>query len=201
MNEYYFAPVYDFLLHPFVNHLRQKVVQTAQKYQAESILDMCCGTGHQLKYFSKAGISAEGVDLNKLMIKQASGTNCRYGDARATAYPDEHFDMAMTTLALHEMPVNNARAIIHEMIRITRKEGRLMLIDYDFGPHSSSFMKTALKAVEYFVGGDHYRNFRHYISSGQMNMLSNGMPLQLEETHYFFRRTVSMKIYKKTDIK
>lgn len=201
MNEYYFAPVYDVLLHPFIHKLRKRVAQLAKHYQAKSVIDMCCGTGHQIKYLNSANIDATGVDLNDMMLQQASKssekTQCKKGDASQTEYPDSRFDMAMTTLSLHEMPADTARSVIKEMIRITKPSGFLMLIDYDFTDRSSKLMKTALKAIEYFVGGDHYRNFRKYLASGQMEFLTGDLNLEITETHYFFGKTVALRIFKK----
>lgn len=202
MNEYYFAPVYDFLLQPFIHHMRQKIVSTAQKYQAQSVVDMCCGTGHQLRYLQRSGIKASGLDLNPMMLQQAHKKNaasCKEGDARHTDFPNHHFDLSMTTLSLHEMPIANAREIIAEMIRVTRPGGQLMLIDYDFSNKSSVIMKTALKAIEFFVGGAHYRNFRKYLAGGQMDNLTAGFNLKLRETRYFFGRTAAMRVYKNPD--
>jgi ubiquinone/menaquinone biosynthesis C-methylase UbiE len=202
MNEYYFAPVYDFLLQPFIHHMRKQVVHTAQKYRAEKVIDMCCGTGHQLRYLQRAGINASGVDLNPMMLQQAQKKNassCQEADARNTSFPARHFHLSMTTLSLHEMPINNAREVVAEMIRLTRPGGQIMLIDYDFGPRSSPLMKQALKAVEFFVGGEHYRNFRRYLASGQMENLTAGFSLKLLETHHFFLRTAAMRIYETPD--
>ncbi|MCF8331198.1 MAG: class I SAM-dependent methyltransferase [Bacteroidales bacterium] len=202
MNEYYFAPVYDFLLQPFIHQLRRSVVAMVLKHKSEKVIDMCCGTGHQLKYLENAGIKSVGVDLNDLMIRQAGRNNskdlCNKGDARSTNYPDNHFDMALTSLSLHEMPYQNAREIIQEMIRVVKPDGQLMIIDYDFTEHSSNLMKSGMKMIEYFVGGKHYRNFRKYIKLGQMQSLVQDFNLNPTETRYFYGNTIALRIYSKT---
>lgn len=203
MNEYFFAPIYDLLLHPFIHQLRKRVAQLAKHYQAKTVIDMCCGTGHQLKYLNAANIDATGVDLNDMMLQQATKnpdkTQCKKGDASQTEYPDHHFDLAMTTLSLHEMPVSMAKEVIREMIRISKPDGHLMLIDYEFTDHSSGFMKTAMKAIEYFVGGDHYRNFRKYLAAGQIDYLTRDLNLDVIEIHHFFGKTVALRILKKSE--
>lgn len=202
MNEYYFAPVYDFLLQPFIHKLRKTVVDLAIKYRSKKVIDMCCGTGHQLKYLRNAGIETTGVDINDLMIRQAGRNNskdsCKKGDARSTTFPDHHFDMAITSLSLHEMPDQNAREIIQEMIRVVKPNGQLIIIDYDFTDHSSNLMKAGMKMIEYIVGGEHYRNFRKYIKLGQMPYLVQDFNLKTTEVCYFFGNTVALRIYTKT---
>ncbi|MGM0648488.1 MAG: class I SAM-dependent methyltransferase, partial [Bacteroidota bacterium] len=64
MNTYYFAPLYDVLLQPFIHKMRLKTATIANSLKVNTAIDLCCGTGHQLKYLRKAGIDAEGVDLN-----------------------------------------------------------------------------------------------------------------------------------------
>ena len=136
MAEYSIAPLYDLLLWPFVHSLRLKILRHCLRMQYSSILDVCCGTGNQLKMLKKHGLKVSGVDLSPDMLQISQrgkyAPDCRFEDASLMSFPDSSFEAAMTTFALHEKESHIARAIIQEMIRVVQPGGRILLIDFHF---------------------------------------------------------------------
>ncbi len=200
MNEYKFAPVYDFILSPYISRIRHKVLSISHEYKFESILDVCCGTGNQVKLLRKHGFDATGVDLNEDMLKQ-SGKGfitppCRKQDAAALDIPDNSFDMSTTTLSLHETDPDIAKSIVSEMIRVTKPGGYLLLIDYELSERTSPFSHKLTSFVEWMVGGDHYRNFRKYNSHGGLEKLTGLKELEIEKEFVFRRHGLVMKLLK-----
>lgn len=43
------ASFYDFILYPVLHPIRKKEVEVAKRLKPASIIDICCGTGDQLK--------------------------------------------------------------------------------------------------------------------------------------------------------
>jgi len=198
MSEYKFAPVYDLIVSPYIKKVRRKVLYICQEYNFKTILDVCCGTGNQVRILKNHGFDAMGVDLNEDMLRQ-SGRGfitppCQKQDAAAMDLPDNSFDMATTTLALHETEQDIARNIVKEMIRVTRPGGYLILIDYEISDRTSKFSHRFVHYVESFVGGDHFRNFKTYRSVGGLDNLTDGPMLSLKDEILFRRHGLVLKL-------
>jgi len=187
MSEYSIAPIYDALLFPFVRSIRKTVLRICVEQGYESILDVCCGTGEQLKMLRKHGFQVSGVDLSDEMLgvsaRGAYAPACRKEDASAMSYPDDSFDLATTTFALHEKDEQTSRAIVEEMLRVTKPDGELLFVDYRFDEHSSPFSSKVIRMIEGIAGGEHYRNFLSYIERGGLESLLADLPLTpIQET-------------------
>jgi len=199
MSEYAIAPLYDVLLWPFVHSLRLKVLRHCKKMRYSSILDVCCGTGNQLKILKKHGFNVTGVDLNPDMLQVSRQgryvPDCRFEDASRMSFPSGSFDAAMTTFALHEKENQVAQAIIEEMVRVVRPGGRIILIDFHFTSRSSRISKGVIKLIEWNAGGDHYRHFLEFIRSGGIIPLIEGFPLGIESVEYAGMGSVGIFVF------
>lgn len=188
MAEYSIAPLYDMLLFPFVRSLRKKILDHCIKRGYASILDVCCGTGNQLKMLKRHGFNVTGVDLSKEMLQVSQrgrfAPDCRFEDASRMSFADSSFEMAMTTFALHEKEQPIAQAIIREMIRVVRPGGKILLIDFHFTEHSSWFARTVIRLIEWHAGGEHYRNFRSFMAEGGIRPLFEDLSLHIEAIEY-----------------
>jgi len=200
MAEYSIAPLYDLLLHPFVHSLRQKLLKLCIEQNYSSILDVCCGTGRQLKMLHKHGFEVYGVDLSEEMLRESRkgpyAPECLLQDASAMSFSSESFAASMTTFALHEKPSDIARAIISEMIRVVQPGGHLILTDFHFHDASSRYSKAVIRAIEWTAGGDHYRNFKNYISQGGVPDLIKDFPLVSVKTIPAGLNSIGIFVYK-----
>ena len=129
------APIYNYAVIP-VAHLRVKVANKIKKPNAR-ILDMACGTGSQSIAFAKRGFSVVGVDLSPDMLRYAnqkiqSSYDIKFicGDAAKIDYADSTFDVSSVSFALHDMPEEVALMVLKEMIRVTKKDGQIIIADY-----------------------------------------------------------------------
>jgi len=100
----YTAKVYDRLLGPLVKPIRRRVLSLVKKYKYTSILDVCCGTGDQLKLLKSHGFEGEGVDLSDAMLEVSKTgkhrADCIKQDVTRMHYEDDKFDLAMTFVFL-----------------------------------------------------------------------------------------------------
>jgi len=200
MVEYSIASFYDLLLFPFVKSIRHKVLEIAQEYNFKSILDVCCGTGNQLKLLKKHEFNVSGVDLSDKMLAISNigryKPNCIREDATDMSFNNESFDMAMITFGLHEKNRETAESIIHEMKRVTFKNGYIIIIDFNIDKNTSKISKSVIRLIEWIAGYDHYRHFRKYISLGGLEVLLKGMDFKEVEKYFFASKGIILKLLK-----
>ena len=165
MSNFYFASIYDFILYPFLNKTRQKTAKIISQLNPESLIDICCGTGNQLKYLSRTKIKLTGIDNSAGMLKAAKNLNCYIQDAREIQFSDKEFEMALIQLALHEKSFDDQKKIIKEVHRILKNKGYLVIVDYDIGNQTSTSAKYIINIIEYLAGKEHYGFFKEYHKS------------------------------------
>ncbi len=192
------AANYDKLLFLAFYRIRKNVVKIAKKLEVKSIADFCCGTGNQLKYLQKAGFNdVLGIDLSENMMEQAKigkfQPKCLLEDATKTSLKDNSYDMAMVSFALHEKPIEVAQAMIIEAKRVVKNGGYFVAVDYCYDKRAFFIGKWATTYVEYLAGGDHYANFKTYISKGGLNFLMKDYKI-IEEKPFLFG-SVRMRVY------
>lgn len=129
------APVYD-LVDIFISGVRDKVADFTNAREGSKILDVATGTGKQAFAFAKRGYVVEGIDLSEDMLKVAHQKNkyenatFRVADATHLPFEDERFDVSCISFALHDMPFTIRERVLEEMIRVTKKEGMVAVVDY-----------------------------------------------------------------------
>ena len=129
------APVYD-LVDIFISGVRDEVVHFTNARTGSKILDVATGTGKQAFAFARKGYVVEGIDLSEDMLKVANRKN-RYKNAKfqvteATNLPfgNEYFDVSCISFALHDMPFAIREKVLEEMVRVTKREGMILMVDY-----------------------------------------------------------------------
>jgi len=190
------AKIYDPLLHIFIHSLRLKVLKIIKENKYENILDVCCGTGNQLKILQKHGIPATGIDFSKEMLEVAKSgdTHCLEQNAESIEFNENTFDMVMTTFALHEKSNESARKILNEMIRVSKKGGHLMIVDYALPKSVFNISRKAVDFIEYLAGKEHYDFYKKYTQSGGLNYLLKELPLKEVKTIKALSGNVEIKL-------
>jgi demethylmenaquinone methyltransferase/2-methoxy-6-polyprenyl-1,4-benzoquinol methylase len=200
--EYFFARIYDPFVDPYIRKIRHKVLELARNYQPEHILDVCCGTGHQLKLLRKYGFNVTGLDLSDNMLnisrKGKHSPNCIKADATAMPFENGSFDMVMITLALHENTSESAKKIIKEMTRVAKPNGSVILVDYESSSRTRKDARVITRTIEWLAGGDHYRNYKKYIQNNGLEYLLKNMPLSLKEEYRFAGNSLVIKVLGRT---
>jgi demethylmenaquinone methyltransferase/2-methoxy-6-polyprenyl-1,4-benzoquinol methylase len=202
MEEYkYTSKFYDILLYPFVHTIRNKVVDVIKRHKYNAILDVCCGTGDQIKLLKQNGIDSEGIDISNDMLNIAANgkikAKCRLENATSTSYEDNQFELVMTSFALHEKDHTTAMQILKEMIRVSSKD--LLIVDYELGEKTSFISKWLIYLIERIAGKEHYLNFKSYINLGGLGGLLNDIKFDTIEKHYFGDGGVVLVVLRKTN--
>lgn len=201
MKVYSFAPIYDLIINPFLKTLRKKILDVINELQPDRIIDVCCGTGYQVKILNQHGFAAVGIDLSSEMLavsrRGKKKAQCFKQDATALDFSNESFDVVMITLALHEKDTRSRHKIVTEMDRILKPNGHLLIADYWLKSNSSLFAGKVINFVEFLAGGEHYENFRNYQNSGGLDELISDTKFISIRDYYFGRNTIILRLLKK----
>ncbi len=129
------APFYDIGTIP-ISGLRDKAVDFTNAGIGSKILDVATGTGKQAFAFAKKGYNVIGIDLSEAMLKVAikknKYENAKFAHADATNLPfkDSSFEVSCVSFALHDMPLTIREKVLKEMVRVTKPEGIIIIVDY-----------------------------------------------------------------------
>ena len=194
----FLASVYDTALLFPIGKIRKSVRDILINEGGESVIDLCCGTGNQIRYLQKAGIpNLLGVDVSANMLQQAWRRGlkdiCLQKDASQTGFEDDAFDAAIMSFCLHETQAITAEKIFNEARRIVRPGGRLIVVDYSFDQHTHPLGRFAARAVEKMVGGGHYQNFIHFMAHDLLAGFSKD--LELQQCQRFLMGAVAMWVF------
>jgi ubiquinone/menaquinone biosynthesis C-methylase UbiE len=120
---------------------RDRIISLARIEPGETILDVGCGTG-TLAIAAKRRIGpmgkVYGIDASPDMIARAKTKAGKAGldilfenkSIQALPFPDEQFDVVLSTLMLHHLPRKLREDGIREIRRVLRPDGRLLVIDF-----------------------------------------------------------------------
>jgi len=166
------AKIYDPILYFALKNIRQDIIRLIPNRYAR-ILDLCCGTGDQLKKLSDAGFNhLTGVDLSTEMLKVARKgnkiANILESDVQHTGLPDASFDIIIISFAVHEKPARIQKNMLAEAKRLLAPEGQLILVDFSLDDQAKMISKIAAGMIERLAGKEHYRNFKAYVNKGGM---------------------------------
>lgn len=120
--------------------LRRKTVEFAQITPGERILDVGCGTGDlTLRAAERAGSTGQvcGIDPGPEMIATARrkadrkhvAVDFRVGVIEQLPYPDDSFDVVLSSLMMHHLPADLKPIGLAEIRRVLKPTGRLIIVD------------------------------------------------------------------------
>lgn len=113
---------------------------------AARVLEVGCGPGHlSIDLATDHGLDVTGLDLDPDMIARAQANVARraagagghvptfvVGEAAALPFPDESFDVVVSTFSLHHW--SDPVAGLTEIARVLRPDGRALVWDFAAGP-------------------------------------------------------------------
>lgn len=181
---------YTNLVDPILRHLRSQVPGFAGMPAGQSVLDVCCGTGAQVYEYAARGLKATGLDISSEMLnmrRRPQGEAFDYepsfylADAACMPFEDNLFDYVSVTLALHDKDDALQDSIISETMRVVKKGGGLVLMDYN-APASPSILGLLVKVIEFVAGGDHMRNYSSYMKKTGLRAILSRHALTVEKT-------------------
>ncbi len=147
-------PVYD-LFGILIGSAYRRAAKTIATRAGVTVLDICTGTGEIALRCARAGATVTGVDVTEEMLQQAQEKARRKRaavqfstmDARHLAFPDNVFDVAVLSLALHDMPAKVRLQVVQEAARVAKE--RLVILDYDL-PRGKRLRRLALSFLMLF---------------------------------------------------
>jgi len=174
------APVYDYVEF-LLGDLRKKVTDKTNDSNPK-IIDVACGTGNQSIAFAKKGFSVVGIDLSPDMLKYANKKKKPFyklkfirKDATRIPYKNSSFDVSSISFGLHDMPEEIAIKILKEMMRITKKNGEIIIVDY-YTPRRGFVSLLVHKIVKIWEtkNYDHFRKMglSHYLKRVNLKQFS-----------------------------
>ena len=169
--------------------LRRKTVTLASIQPGEHVLDVGCGTGTlALEVARRAGRAGRvvGVDPSSEQIARAHSKAARYkvpvdfqiGVIEHLAFPDQTFDMVLSTLMMHHVPAPLKRQGLAEIARVLKPGGRLVIAD--FKPKK----ERQGQAARFHAGGSSMQDLAVMISDAGFEQLEMEEMLPLRFTAF-----------------
>ena len=130
-----------FLLRGKLRQLRRRTIDLARIQPGDTVLDVGCGTGTlALNVQQRAGTAGHvwGIDPGPQQIARARSKAARrklpvafrIGVIEQLDFPDETFDVVLSTIMLHHLPGDLKRQGLAEIVRVLKPGGRLVIADF-----------------------------------------------------------------------
>ncbi len=163
--------------------LRRRIVELAGVAPGERILDVGCGPGRlAILAGTVAGSAGEacGIGPAPEMVALARRNAARAGVAvrfevgmiEALPYPDDHFDVVLSSLMLHHLPDDLKRRGLVEVRRVLRPAGRFVAVD--FGATPGEGVGHALCVLGLRTGRDHAERLREMLREAGFDAVEIG---------------------------
>ncbi len=191
------AKIYDVAVEPFQRKMREVGMAMHPPRPGSEVLDVGCGTGAHLAMYRDAGCVVHGIDLSPAMLAKASArlgddADLRLGDATALPWPDGSFDLVVTQTFLHELDRPTQEAVMAEMRRVVRDDGKALVIDHRPGP--SGFARALENTLEFLAGVRHFRAYRAFVAAGGLPALVSDAPFTMEREKVVAGGTMSVMV-------
>ncbi len=177
---------YSLVIDPMLSGAHRAVVKRVS--ETDRIVDVACGPGTLALVLARRANKVTAIDIEDRLIRYASERAGRKGvnnvsfrvlDASdLSCFTDNEFDVAVTSMAIHQFEPHLAVGVLSEMKRIAAK---VIIADYNC-PMPAGIYRSVAHGIERFAGGDHYRSFRNYMSVGGMEYFAKMAGLSMESS-------------------
>lgn len=182
------AMMYDLIAEPFASSFRRVALRLFPPRDNLSILDIGCGTGTQLALYRRPGCKLCGVDTSPAMLaiaqrKLGDSAELRLEDASHLDFPSQMFDLVFILQVLHEMPASVRPAVLVECKRVAKTDGRIMVIDWCFGPYPfpmGHIWRLVRRWFEMWAGRQHHASYRDFKKRQGLEPLIDGAHLSVD---------------------
>ena len=104
---------------------KELFLRLVQPQRGQSLLEVGCGTGHNLEFFSELGLNVTGIDSSEPMLQMAAkrlGPDARLllGDANRLAFDTNSFDIVALITVLEFLP--DPAGALKEAVRVSREK-------------------------------------------------------------------------------
>lgn len=130
---------------PAIRRLRESAIAFLSPSSGDGVIDAGCGTGDMTRLLAATvapGGTAVGIDTSSTMITEAKRRTIpgslrlefRRGDVTRLEFADACFDCSYSERVFQHL--KEPEAALAELVRITKPEGRIAVIDTDWGMHA-----------------------------------------------------------------
>ena len=184
-----YAGIYDRLFDSMNKGLKLVGIRMFRPTKGMSILDVGCGTGSHLELYQRYKCNLYGIDMSPSMLNVArerlgDTAQLELGDATDMPYENKKFDLVISMLTLHEMSPETRSAVLNEVKRVLKDDGRLLLIDFHLGPYrplQGWISKTIIFFSELAAGREHFKNYRQFIATKGLSTLISQHQMNTEK--------------------
>ena len=169
--------LYDLAFGGMFRGLRRHVARTVEKEGLYPWLDVCCGTGTQLRgHVPRVRVPdlknpALGLDLSFGFVRYAAarapGLPFVCGDAARLPFRDKSMTAVSVSFGLHDKSLMLRSAILEEARRVLGPGGMLIAVDFEKPWNAKSRLGALIvRAVERLGGKEHFANGREFLRTG-----------------------------------
>jgi ubiquinone/menaquinone biosynthesis C-methylase UbiE len=169
----FYAPgrLYDAILGYPLRSARRRVARLVIEEALFPCLDVCCGTGSQVRLFEGKSGLALGLDLNFTLMRYAAARAPRLtfvaGDAVRLPFMDAAFRSVIVAFGLHDKAPEVRALMMAEARRVLAPGGKVVLVDFE-RPWNKAARRGALLTwfIEGLASRAHYSNGREFLRRG-----------------------------------
>ncbi len=199
------ARLYDPVIGRFNRVLREIAMSMLPPCEGANVLDVGCGTGLHLELYARSGCRVSGIDLSPAMLAIArkrlgDEADLREVDAREMPFDDNAFEVVLASLFLHEHPPEIRMAILEQMRRVLKPDGRLLILDFHPGPFTGirgHWTNAVITVAERFAGREHFLNSRFFLANQGMLPLVEDFGMTIEEMKVVAGGTMGLYLLRK----
>jgi len=170
------AYLYDFFLSRPIRPIRFNICSYIKSQNHRRILDICCGTGEQLRLLPQHDHDLTGIDTSTSMLKQAqkkSSESITYlcMDGTQIDFTTKQFDCTIISFGLHEKKRETHDLLFREGLRLVRPKGHIILCDFSHvgnSVRSKIIGNILLPIIERTAGMDHFKNYQNWMRQGAL---------------------------------
>ena len=163
-----FAKYYDFVMTPYWRIWLKKVIPFIE---GSKVLEVSFGTGYLMTKYAEH-FDTYGIDFNNEMIeitkrkleKKSLSASISKGNVENLPYANNTFDTVINTMAFTGYP--NGEKALDEMKRVLKKNGKLLLMDFDYPSNRNIIGYSLIKIGEIY--GDVIKDLKTYLEKSDL---------------------------------